>query len=196
MAVKMKSRYSEHPGVAMEKKTIASLKAKTGRSLEEWIAAVKKRGGKTRADRVAWLKGEGLGMNYAGWIADHASGGVAEYDPDALVEAMFRGGKAPLRPIYDALLDLGFRLGKDVTVTPCSTIVPFRRNYVFAQVKPSTLTRIDLGLALGDTKAPKRLIPTGGLEKGDRITHRIPITKPAEIDGEVRKWLKTAYDRG
>lgn len=28
----------------------------------------------------------------------------------------------------------------------------------------------------------------------DRITHRIEITSAAEIDGEMKKWLKTAYD--
>jgi hypothetical protein len=68
-------------------------------------------------------------------------------------------------------------------------------NHVFAQIKPTTRTRIDLGLALGDTPATGRLIDTGGFEKKDRITHRIPITSPAEIDDEVKRWLKTAYDR-
>jgi hypothetical protein len=179
----------------MEKKAVLQLKAKTGRTLDEWIAAVKKRGGKTRAAQIAWLKKEGLGTNYAGWIAAHAAGEAFDYDPDALVEAMFAGRKAALRPIYDALLDLGMKLGKDVTATPCATMVPLRRKYVFAQIKPTTLTRIDLGFALGDSKTPNRLIATGGLEKGDRITHRIPITSLDDIDGEVKKWLKAAYDR-
>ena len=38
------------------------------------------------------------------------------------------------------------------------------------------------------------LIDTGGLAKKDRITHRIELASPAQIDGEVKKWLKTAYD--
>ena len=190
-----KSPYSEHPAVAMEKSAIATLKSKSGRTLEEWIAAIKKRGGKTREDHVAWLKKEGFGTNYADWLADQAGGETFDYDPEALVEAMFAGKKAALRPIYEKLLGLGLRLGKDVTATPCATMVPLRRRYVFAQLKPATLTRIDLGLALGDTKAPKRLIPTGGLEKGDRITHRIPIGAVDDIDAEVVKWLKTAYQR-
>lgn len=38
------------------------------------------------------------------------------------------------------------------------------------------------------------LIDTGGLAKKDRITHRMEITSTAEIDAEVKKWLKTAYD--
>ena len=53
---------------------------------------------------------------------------------------------------------------------------------------------IDLGFSLGKTKASPRLIDTGGLAKGDRITHRIPIATPAEFDAEVKRWLQTAYD--
>ena len=60
--------------------------------------------------------------------------------------------------------------------------------------KPTTRTRIDLGLALKDTKVPKRLIDTGGLAKKDRITHRIEIASLKDIDAEVKKWLKTAYE--
>jgi hypothetical protein len=67
---------------------------------------------------------------------------------------------------------------------------------VFAQIKPSTNARIDLGLALGDRKTPKRVINTGGFEKKDRITHRIEITKASDIDDEVKRWLKTAYEAG
>jgi hypothetical protein len=41
---------------------------------------------------------------------------------------------------------------------------------------------------------PARLIDTGGLQKKDRITHRIPISSLDEIDAEVMGWLKVAYD--
>jgi hypothetical protein len=30
--------------------------------------------------------------------------------------------------------------------------------------------------------------------KKDRITHRMEITATEQIDDEVKKWLKTAYD--
>ena len=112
----------------------------------------------------------------------------------AYVEAMFAGGKAPLRPIYDELLRLGLAVAPDVKACPCETIVPLYRNHVFAQIKPATKTRIDLGFALKDTPATGRLIDTGGFAKKDRITHRIPISSLAEIDDEVRRWLKVAYD--
>jgi hypothetical protein len=73
-------------------------------------------------------------------------------------------------------------------------MVPLYRHHVFAQIKPATRTRIDLGLALRDTKTPKRLIDTGGFQKKDRITHRIEISSADEIDDEVKRWLKKAYD--
>src|SRR5947208_11084109 len=108
---------------------------------------------------------------------------------------MFAGKKESLRPIYDALLKLGLSMGKDVKACPCQTIVPLYRRHVFAQLKPTTRARLDLGLALGDTPATGRLIDTGGLAKKDRITHRIPVGTVAEIDAEVTRWLRTAYER-
>jgi hypothetical protein len=180
------------------------LPAKTGRSLEEWIALVKKEGPPTEKERRDWLKAEhGMGTNSAWWIAERAEGkGTSDDNPElylqaaeGYVEAMFAGPKAALRPVYDRLLKLAFALGEDVKACPCQTIVPLYRNHVFAQIKPTTRTRIDLGFALGDTKATGRLIDTGGFAKKDRITHRIPIGSLADIDGEVQRWLETAYDR-
>jgi hypothetical protein len=43
-------------------------------------------------------------------------------------------------------------------------------------------------------RLPKRLVDTGGLSKKDRIRHRIELRSASEIDQEVEKWLKTAYD--
>jgi hypothetical protein len=195
--------YSVHPGVAMVQKWIAELPQKTGKTLEQWIQVVLDSGLTTAKERREWLKKEHqLGTNSAWWIADRAEGkGMEEDDPEAYlqaaeqyVEEMFAGSKAGLRPIYDELLKLGLKQGKDVKACPCKTIVPLYREHVFAQIKPTTRTRIDLGFALKATPAGGRLIDTGGLAKGDRITHRIPITSLGEIDDEVKHWLKVAYD--
>jgi hypothetical protein len=113
---------------------------------------------------------------------------------DRYVEDMFSGSKAALRPLYHQLLKLGFSMGKDVKACPCKTIVPLYRRHVFAQIKPSTRTRIDFGFALGPRKAEGRLFDTGGYAKKDRITHRIPISSPADIDDEVQRWLRLAYE--
>ena len=199
-----KSIYSVHPGVLMTQKWIGELKQKTGRTLEEWMAHIKKAGPKDEKERRAWLKEKyALGTNTAWWLAERAEGkGEESSDPDHYlekaesdVEKMFAGGKAKLRPLYDALLKLGLKTGKDAKACPCQTIVPLYRNHVFAQIKPTTQTRIDLGFALGDLKPTGRLIDTGGFAKKDRITHRIPISSKEDIDDEVKHWLKVAYDR-
>src|SRR5262249_55136034 len=197
-------RYDVHPGVVMVQHWVATLKAKTGKSLEEWIKAVRKSGLPTEQEQREWLKSHHkLGTNSAWWIAQRANGrGAEDGDPDqylkaatGYVEAMYAGGKAGLRPLHDKLLELARALGPDVKVCPCQTIVPLYRNHVFAQIKPTTRTRIGFGLSLGDTPATGRLIDTGGFAKKDRITHRIPVTKAEDIDEELEQWLKVAYDR-
>lgn len=203
-AAKDSSLYGVHPSVAMVQKWVSELREKTGRSLEEWIALVKKEGLKDEKSRREWLKSKHkLGTNRASWIAERAEGKGWEDTPEAYlkaavryVEEQYAGPKEKLRPIYDELLKLGKSLGEDVKACPCRTIVPLYREHVFAQIKPTTNSRIDLGLALTHFKGklPKRIIDTGGLAKKDRITHRIEIMAPEQIDDEVKKWLRTAYD--
>ena len=200
---KVQSLYGVHPGILMTQKWVGELKSKTGRSLDEWLALLRKSGPKDEESRREWLKSEhGLGTNSAWWLAERAEGkGAESSDPDAYlaaaekyVEDMFSGGKAGLHPLYERLLQLGLSVGKDVKACPCQTIVPLYRNHVFAQIKPTTRTRIDMGFALGARQAEGRLIDTGGFAKKDRITHRIPISTAADIDDEVERWLRTAYE--
>ena len=204
-ATKTRSIYGVHPGVLMTQKWIGELKQKTGRTLDEWIKFIRKEGPPTEEARRDWLKAQHqLGTNSAWWLAERSTGKGEELsDPDVYLQAaekyvdeMFAGKKEHLRPIYDALLKLGLSMGKDTKACPCQTIVPLYRNHVFAQIKPTTQTRIDFGLALGDPKkTPKRLIDTGGFAKKDRITHRFEIASLKDIDDEVKRWLRTAYDR-
>jgi len=179
------------------------LPAKTGRSLDEWIAFVRKSGSPGEKERRDWLKRENnLGTNSATWIAERAEGkGMEEDSPEAYleaaarwVEAMFPEPRRPLRPLYDKLLKTVMAVGKDVKASPGKTAVSIYRNHVFAQIKVSTNTRIDLGLALGNIKTPKRLIDTGGYEKKDRITRRIEVKSKSDIDADLKKWLKTAWE--
>jgi hypothetical protein len=200
---KKRSIYDVHPSVAMVQDWIDKLPEKTGRRLVEWIDLVKKEGPATEKEQREWLKGEyGLGTNAAWWIVERAAGkGLEDGDPDAYLEAaekyvtdMFAGPKAGLLPLYDALLKLAKALSKEVKVCPGKTIVPLYRKHVFAQIKPSTRTRIDFGFALKDTPATGRLLSTGGFAKGDRISHRIEITSLADLDDEVKQWLLKAFE--
>jgi hypothetical protein len=204
-SAKTESLYAVSPGVAMVQKWIATLKEKTGRSLDEWIELIKKQGPQDEKACREWLKSKHkLGTNSATWLAERAAGkGGEEDDPETYlvtavqyVEDQYSGAKLALRPIYDRLLNLGMSIDDDVKACPCKTMVPFYRNHVFAQIKPATNARVDLGFALAHYKGKlsKRLIDTGGLAKKDRITHRIEIKSVGEIDDEVKRWLKVAYD--
>jgi len=178
---------------------------KTGRSLEEWIALARKEGPKDEKARRAWLQTKhNLGTNSAWWISERVDGKGTEEDgaeaylsaAAVYVEQQYAGTNENLRPIYDELLRLGKSVGEDVKACPCKTMVPLYREHGFAQIKPTTNTRIDLGFALAryTGKLPKRVIDTGGLAKNDRITHRMELKSVAEIDAEVKKWLKVAYE--
>lgn len=204
-AAKSASLYDVHPGLAMVQKGLAELQAKTGRTLEEWVALVKKEGPAGHLARRNWLKSKHkVGNNAAWWIVDRAEGKESDEEtPEGYlaaavryVEEQYAGKKSALRPIYDQLLALGKSLGPDVKACPCKTMVPLYRNHVFAQIKPTTNSRVDFGLCFTTYKGklPKRLIDTGGLAKKDRITHRIELTSPDQIDADLKEWLRAAYD--
>src|SRR6476646_4982245 len=108
-----RSQYSVHPGVAMMQKWVGELKEKTGKSLDEWIAFVKKEGPKDEKSRREWLKTQHeMGTNSAWWIAERAEGKGGKEDSPELylkaaanyVEEQYAGPKEKLRPIYDELL--------------------------------------------------------------------------------------------
>jgi hypothetical protein len=198
--------YSVHPGVAMLRNWISNLKQKTGCSLEEWIAHIQLFGLKDEKECRAWLVARHkLGPSAAAWLAAKACGDssrVADADPvsylaacPGYVERMYAGAKATLRPIHDALVKVAKEIAADVKVCPCQTAVPLFRRHVFAEIKPASYKRIDLGLALGDEPFTSRLQDTLGRAKKHRITHKVAIGSLADIDLQVKRWLKQAYER-
>lgn len=202
------SEYALHPSIAYLQAILENLDEKTGRSLDAWIRVCRKDGPKDESKLRDWLKREHrLGANQAYLVAQRALGVISkETDPEEYLRSapeyvakMYSGKREALKPLHDELLKRARKLGEEVKVCPCQTIVPLYRNHVFAEVKPATNSRIDFGLALKGVektkkKPPTRLLATGGFEKGDRITHRFAITSLADIDSEVEAWLAIAYE--
>lgn len=193
-----------HPGVEMMRKWAAELAGKTGRSLDQWAKFIKNSSIETRKDRITFLKTEhGLGTNTAWQIVLYAEDKHTwDGDPDAYlaqavkyVEDQYAGPKATLRSIFDSLVSSARKLGKDVKVCPCKTIVPFYRKRVFAEVKPATRTRVELSLALVDVPLDGILQPNRRANGKDRLKHQIHLATAAEITPEVLKWLRLAYDQ-
>jgi predicted transport protein len=176
----------------------ANMPERTGKTFEQWVESARAEGPSTSKECYAWLKKQyGLPHLSAQIIADKACGQdrfAAYEDADALIDALYAGPRAGLRPIYEELVKLARKLGKDVVITPCKTYVGFRRKRQFALVKPTTRTRVDLGFTLTDVK-PQGRLEAAGSTGSERITHIIKIASPKEIDAEVKRWLREAYDQ-
>lgn len=205
-----KIKYDVHPTVAEMGEWIASLEAKSGRSLDAWMSFIKKQKYVDATAARASLKDDhALGSHAARWLAERAFAkdlSIMDDDPKRYlalapkyVAGQYAGKKQSLEPIFAQLVGVARKLGRDVLVCPCQTMVPLYRNHVFANIKPSTNSRVDLGLCLTPLvkekkKIPARLIDTGGFAKKDRITHRIPIENANQIDAFVGQWLGKAYE--
>ncbi len=175
---------------------IEGLKAKTGRTLEQWTRLVAKSGKVKHGEIVAWLKGEhGVTHGYANLVAHMAlksdAGSLAAGGED-LVAGQYSGAKAALRPIYDRLAGAMRGFGGDVELAPKKQYVSVRRSKQFAIVQPSTATRVDVGLTLKGVAPAGRLEASGSFNS--MVTHRVRVATPAEVDAELVGWLRQAYD--
>jgi hypothetical protein len=173
-------------------KMIVNLKAKTGRSLDEWTALARGSGQSKHGALVSWLKAEhGLGHGYANLVAHKtfASDAGSSADED-LMTAMFAGPKAAMKPAYDKVAAIvGGLEGSEFA--PKKGYVSFRRSKQFGLSQPSTKERLDLGLILKGVEPSGRLEAAGSWNS--MVTHRVRITCADEVDGEVEAWIKQAW---
>jgi len=170
---------------------IDNMPEKTGKSLADWKKELGKHSFSKHTEAVNYLKKEhGVTHGYANTIVslskDESAG---EKD---LVETQYKG-KESLKPIYDVLLKVVEKFGKDVEVVPKKASVSIKTTKQFAIIKPATKTRIDLGLKLKD------VIPEGRLESsgpfGTMCTHRVQLKSVDEVDKDIIDWLKLAYKK-
>ena len=172
-----------------------TLRAKTGKGLDDWVAIARGAGIAGHMALVNHLKSDhGLTHGYANMVVHAANASSAlSQDDDALVDAAFDGAKAHWRPLYDRLIALVQGFGGDVELAPKKGYVSLRRKKQFALLMPSTKDRFDIGLALKGEE------PTGKLELAGSwnamVSHRIRVAADADADAEAEGWLRAAYDR-
>lgn len=171
---------------------IANLKAKTGRSLDEWLVLARGSGQAKHGALVTWLKGEhGLGHGYASLVAHKTfASDAGSSDDAALMEAMFAGPKAAIKPAYDRVAAIVSGL-EGSQFAPKKGYVSFRRSKQFGLAQPSTKDRLDLGLNLKGVEPSGRLEASGSWNA--MVTHRVRIASADEIDAEVEGWIKQAW---
>jgi len=172
-----------------------SLEATTRRSVEVWMATVQGMGLQRHGEILAALKREhGLSHGYANMLALVATG-YGQQGEAELVEGLFAGPRAGLRPLYERTLEIATGLGDDVAIAPKKTMVSFRRTKQFACLTPMSAKRVDLGINLRGELADEalgvaRLRPT----PGGMASHVFAITAAEEIDDEVVAWIRRAYE--
>lgn len=172
-----------------------TLRAKTGQSLDEWVAVARATGIGGHMALVDHLKTvHGLGHGYANMIVHAANKSSSlSIDDDALVAAMFDGPRAVWRPLYDRLVAAVQGFGGDVELAPKKGYVSLRRKKQFALLQPSTKDRFDIGLALKGEE------PAGPLELAGSwnamVSHRVRIAVGEDAGSDILGWLRAAYDR-
>jgi predicted transport protein len=173
----------------------ANLEARTGRSLDEWVALVQA-SGLDPLDQVAvrrWLKTEhGVLQNSQYAIADAAAraAGWVEPNVEEYIDGQYQGEKAALRPIFDRLRVLLLALGDDVRIEGRATYIPFVRRRQFVAVAAAARTRVDVGLRYTDP--PDSTLLTAASAPG-QATHKLSLTGLEEITPEVERLLRAAY---
>ncbi len=174
-----------------------SMKARTGRTLEEWIDLVKGSGVDPLDQNAVrrWLKTEhGIPQNSQWAIADAAARAAGWQPPttEEYIAQQYGGRKAALRPVFDRLREILSAFGGDVSIEGRSTYTPFVRHRQFAAVAAATASRVDVGLRFTDPPASPLLTPA---DAPGQATHRLSLSTPEEITPEVERLLRLAYDQ-
>jgi len=175
----------------------ANMKEKTGKTLAQWLKATKASKLDKHGKIVTMLKGDhGVTHGFANLIAHEtlaASAGGTKAAAGDLVAAQYAGRKEALRPIYDALVAAVSKFGKDVQISPKKAYVSLRRNKQFALIQPSTATRVDVGLCLKGEEPTERMEASGSFNS--MCSHRVRVTSTKDVNAELKRWLKQAYER-
>lgn len=182
------------------------------KALETQLANIEKRSGKSLAELGAALKGSGLtkhgelrdflkqtfdlGYGDANTLVHYLMGQwtatttESAGDLGGVLDGIYTGPKAALRPIHDAFIEAIAAFGS-YEVAPKKTYLSLRRKKQFAMIGPATNTRVELGLNMKGVPATDRLVelPPGGM-----CNYKIKLTSADEIDAEVVAWTRLAYE--
>jgi hypothetical protein len=169
---------------------ISNFPERTGRSLDEWVALIRASGKTRHGEVVTMLKTEhGMSHGFANFAAITALKADDAPKGDDLVDAMYAGPKAALRPLHDQVVEVAQGFGGDVELAPKKAYVSLRRKKQFGMVGPGPAGKLEIGFTLPGVDAGSRLDPTTGM-----CTHRVRIASAAEFDDELVGWLRQAYE--
>jgi hypothetical protein len=179
---------------------IKNIQTRAGKSLDELFGLIRQSGLQKHGEIRDMLKSS-LGMGHGdantlthnyfkaaeGEAAPTAAGATASGD---VLDEIYSGGKAGLRPIHDRLMAAIDAFGPFETA-PKKGYVSLRRKKQFAMIGPATKTRVEVGLNMKGVEATPRLLaqPPGGM-----CQYKVNVTDAAEVDPELIAWIRQAYE--
>ncbi|MCU0246657.1 MAG: DUF4287 domain-containing protein [Bryobacter sp.] len=175
---------------------IQNIQKKTGKSLEELKRFIQASGLAKHGEIRDLLKRElGLGHGDANTLTHIAlqSHGAAQAEGksgDQVLDEIYTGPKAALRPIHDALMARISGFGA-FEIAPKKGYVSLRRAKQFAMIGPATNTRVEVGLNMKNVPGGGRLEeqPPKGM-----CSHKVKLTEAGQVDDELIAWIRAAYD--
>lgn len=175
---------------------LANIEKRTGKSLAELAAIVKGSGLSRHGELVTMLK-TSLGMGHGDantlvHVVLQSDGGSAAsgLSPGQVLDGLYAGPKAALRPVHDRLLAELRKFGT-FEEAPKKAYVSYRRKKQFATIGPATNTRVEVGLNAKGLKATERLVE---LPAGQMCNYKVRLADAGEVDAELVAWIKAAYD--
>ncbi len=132
---------------------LANIEKRTGKSLAELTKIVKGSGLSKHGELVAMLKTTlGMGHGDANTLvhtalkSDGKSAAAGQgLSADQVLDGLYTGPKAELRPIHDKLMQAMRKFG-EFEEAPKKTYVSYRRKKQFAMIGPATNTRVEVGI--------------------------------------------------
>jgi hypothetical protein len=173
---------------------LANIEQRTGKSLAALARIVKRSGLEKHGEIRDMLKRDlGMGHGDANLLVHHVLapvGAAAARSGTAVLDGIYAGPKAALRPIHDRLMAAIEKFGP-FEVAPKKGYVSLRGRKQFAMIGPATLTQVEVGLNMKDVPAAGRLkaLPPGGM-----CQYKVRLADAREVDAELVAWLRRAYD--
>ena len=106
-----------------------------------------------------------------------------------VLDEIYAGPKAALRPIHDRLMAAIDTFGP-FGIAPKKGYVSLRGTKQFAMIGPATNSQVEVGLNMKDVTATGRLkaVPPGGM-----CQYQVRLGQPREVDAELVAWIRRAY---
>jgi len=177
---------------------IDNIKAKTGKTPKEFISLAEKKGflkpGVKAGEIVKWLKEDfGLGHGHAmAIVLVLRQETTPPLSVDEKIAGHFSGSRSEWRPVFDSFMKKVGTFGNDIRISPTDTYLSLVRNGKKFAVLQITSNRIDIGIKLKGASPPGRFGSARGWNA--MVTHRVRISNAKQIDAEVFRWLRQAYN--